>query len=168
MAALGDLRSRDLIALEEGTWRLEAPLKDIDFEMPESLQQMIELQIDRLSATEQRLLEIASNPKKFPLSITMAAAVANAEPDSMEELFEKLARRHQIIRRAGFINYRSGHSPCYEIVHVLYRQVVYRRIGLARRPATSPEPWARVPRPWPKRASGIDEVLQKLPRLYMT
>ncbi|HME31556.1 MAG TPA: hypothetical protein VKG65_02275, partial [Terriglobales bacterium] len=44
-----------------------------------------------------------------------------------------LARRHRVVRSAGFRNYRSGPSPCYEFVHVLYREVVYGRIGSARR-----------------------------------
>lgn len=38
-----------------------------------------------------------------------------------------------MIRPAGFRDYRTGTSLCYEFVHVLYREVLYRRIGPARK-----------------------------------
>jgi DNA-binding winged helix-turn-helix (wHTH) protein len=133
VAALDHMRDRGRIALENGVWQIKVSLEQIELEAPESLRQMIELQIERLSLEEQRVLEIASVLRKFSLSVTVGAAVANVDPDVIEELLEGLARRHQIIRPAGFRNYRNGTSPCYEFVHVLYRQVLYRRIGPARR-----------------------------------
>lgn len=133
VAALDHMRGRGLVAVENGTWQIKAPLEKIDLEAPESLRQMIELQIERLSEEEQRVLEVASVLRKFSLSVTVGALVANVEPDTFEQLLEGLARRHQIIRPAGFRNYRNGSSPCYEFVHVLYRQVLYQRMGPARR-----------------------------------
>ena len=133
VAALDDMRDQGLIAVENGTWQIRVPLERIDLEAPDSLRQMIELQIERLSTEEQRVLEVASVLTKFSLSVTVGAAVTNVEPDTFEELLEGVARRHQIIRRAGFRNYRNGPSPCYEFVHVLYREVLYRRMGSARR-----------------------------------
>src|ERR1700732_1618755 len=132
-AALDHMRDRGLIAIENGAWQLKVPLQGIDLEAPETLRQMIELQIDRLSVDEQRALEVASVLRTFSLSVTVGAAVACMPQDTFEELLEGLARRHQIIRPAGFKNYRNGTSPCYEFVHVLYRQVFYRRLGPVRR-----------------------------------
>jgi len=133
VAALDDMRDRGLIVLENGAWQLKVPLEKIDLQAPESLRQMIELQIERLSEEEQRLLEVASVLRKFSLSVTIGAAVSNLEPDRVEEVLERLARRHQMIRAAGFRDYRTGTSLCYEFVHVLYREVLYRRIGPARK-----------------------------------
>jgi predicted ATPase len=62
--------------------------------------------------------------------VTIGSAVAEVEPDTLEELLEGLARRHRIIRPAGFRSYRNGHSSCYDFVHELYRRVVYNRIPL--------------------------------------
>ena len=59
--------------------------------------------------------------------------MANIEPDTFEEILERLAKRHRVVRPAGFRDYRNGPSPCYECVHALYREVVYGRIGPARR-----------------------------------
>src|SRR5271166_4164333 len=133
VAALNHLCDRGVIALEDGSWHLRVPLEKIDVEAPETLRQMIELRIERLSPDERRVLEIASVIRRYPLSVTIGAAVSNLQPDTVEELLEGLARRHQIIRPAGFRDYKTGTSPCYEFVHVLYCEVIYSRIGLARR-----------------------------------
>jgi DNA-binding winged helix-turn-helix (wHTH) protein len=132
VAALDHMRNRGLIAVENGAWRVKVPLENVDLAAPESLRQLIELQIERLSAEEQRILEIAS-VRRFPLSVTVGSAVANIEPDTIEELLEGLARRHQVVRPAGLRDYKTGPSLSYEFVHVLYRDVLYGRIGPARR-----------------------------------
>ena len=50
VAALDHMRDRGLIAVENGAWQIKVPLETIDLQAPESLRQLIELQIDRLSA----------------------------------------------------------------------------------------------------------------------
>ena len=60
VATLDHLRERGLIAVENGTWQIKVPLETIDLQAPESLRQLIELQIERLSEEEQRALEVAS------------------------------------------------------------------------------------------------------------
>ena len=60
VAALDHLRERGLIAVENGTWQIKAPLETIELQAPESLRQLIELQIEGLSEEEQRALEAAS------------------------------------------------------------------------------------------------------------
>jgi DNA-binding winged helix-turn-helix (wHTH) protein/tetratricopeptide (TPR) repeat protein len=135
VAAVVHLRDRGLVALENDGWQINSPLKEMEVKAPESLRQMIELQIERLSAEEQRVLEVASVLREFSLSVTIGSAVTDIAPENLEQLLEGLARRHQVIRPAGFRNYRSGPSPCYEIVHALYRDVLYSRIGPTRRRA---------------------------------
>jgi DNA-binding winged helix-turn-helix (wHTH) protein/tetratricopeptide (TPR) repeat protein len=133
VTALDHMCDRGLIALENGSWHLRVPLEKIDLKAPETLRQMIELRIERLSTEEQRVLEIMSLPKRFSLSVAVGSAVANVEPETFEEWMEGLARRHQIVRSAGFRDYRTGPSPCYEFAHALYKHVVYGRIAPARR-----------------------------------
>src|SRR5271165_3713826 len=133
VATLNHMCDRGLIALENGSWHLRVPLEKIDVEAPETLRQMIELRIERLSAEEQRALEVMSVHRNFSSSVAVGSAVATVEPNAFEEILEGLAKRHRIIRPAGFRDYRNGPSPCYEFVHVLYREVVYGRIGSARR-----------------------------------
>jgi DNA-binding winged helix-turn-helix (wHTH) protein len=135
VAAVVHLRDRGVVALANEGWEIKVPLEEIEVKVPESLLQMIELQIERLSAEERRVLEVASVLKKLSLSVTIGSAVMNIAPENLEELLEGLARRHQVIRPAGFRRYRSGPSPCYEFRHVLYREVLYGRMGPARRRA---------------------------------
>jgi predicted ATPase len=52
VAALEHMRNRDVIAVANGIWQFNEPLENIALEAPESLRQMIELQIERLSADE--------------------------------------------------------------------------------------------------------------------
>src|SRR5271163_3605077 len=125
VAALDHMCARGLIALENGIWQVKVPLEKIDLEVPDNLRQMIEMRVERLSPEQQLVLEVMSLLQKSPLSVTVGSAISGLEPETFEEVMEGLARRHQVIRAAGFRNYRSGPSPCYEFVHVLYRHVIY-------------------------------------------
>ncbi len=133
VAALKHLQDQGLIALENGAWHINVPLDKVDLAAPDTLRHMIEIQIERLSPEEQEVLEVASVLRKFSLAVTIGAAVANLEPDVVERLLDEVARRYHIIRPAGFREYRNGPSACYEFTHVLYRQVLYSRIGPERR-----------------------------------
>ena len=55
-----DLIAQGGLAEVEGRWVLNAAVEVLESRVPESLQQMIERQIERLSAEEQRVLEVAS------------------------------------------------------------------------------------------------------------
>jgi DNA-binding winged helix-turn-helix (wHTH) protein len=133
VTALNHMRDRDLIAVENGAWQLKAPLEKISLEAPDTLRRLIELQIDRLCPEEQQALEVASVLRKFSLSVAVGAAVAGVPPETFERSLEGLARKHRLIRQAGVRHHRHGTFACYEFVHVLFRQVVYSRMGPKRR-----------------------------------
>ena len=74
-AALDHLTQQGLLAREPDRWQLRVPLEDIDLGVPESLRQVIEAQIARLSPEEQRALEVASvTGAVFTASVSAAAA----------------------------------------------------------------------------------------------
>jgi predicted ATPase len=60
VAAIEHLTKRGLISRDRGHWELRLALETIDLEVPDSLGQMIEMRIARLSQQEQRVLEAAS------------------------------------------------------------------------------------------------------------
>jgi predicted ATPase len=130
---LDDLQDRGVIAVENGTWHIKVPLESIHLETPESLRQMIELQIEKLSADEQRVLELAS--------VTGMSFTANAndlgtteDQEKLENTCEHLARRQHIVRRMGWRRFPDGTTwQCYEFAHELYREVFYRRQAPSRR-----------------------------------
>ena len=136
VAALDHMRGRRLIALENGGWQIKVPLEKIDLEAPDSLRQMIELQIERLSDEEQRVLEAASVTGGL-FTTAVRAAAANVDEDSFEDSCESLTRRHQIVRSADPQEFPDGTiSRRYEFVHALYRDVLYRRQPPGRRAKT--------------------------------
>jgi predicted ATPase len=131
VAALDHLRRRGLIAMENGTWHLMAPLESIYLEAPESLRQMIELQIERLSKEEQRVLEIAS---VAGISFTANLHALTIDREAFESVCEDLSRRQLMVRRRVSNLFSGGMmSECYEFTHALYREVFYRRQTPARR-----------------------------------
>src|SRR4030095_14994497 len=59
-AIVQELSKKGFIAQEGSSWRLTRPLQDVDPGVPETLKQMLELQLDRLSSPEQLILKSAS------------------------------------------------------------------------------------------------------------
>jgi predicted ATPase len=134
VAALDDMTERGLISRNKGSWQLGVALKGIDLEVPNSLQQIIEAQIERLSPEEKRVLEVASLQGQTRFSVASRAAIMDMEPEAFEDLCETLSRRHRIVRSSGSEKLADGTATaCYEFVHALYREVCYRRIAPGRR-----------------------------------
>ena len=132
MSILDDLRDRSMIAIESGTWQIKVPIESVHLEVPESLREMIELQIEKLSADEQRVLEIAS---VGGLSFTSNADALGARVDQekFETICEELSRRQHMVRRTVPRKFPDGTiSQCYEFMHSLYREVFQQRQSLGR------------------------------------
>jgi DNA-binding winged helix-turn-helix (wHTH) protein len=133
VTVLEHLRDRQLIKLQGGDWTLTVPLKDVQLRAPESLRQMIEVQIGRLTEEERRVLEAASVTGPM-FSTVVCAVAANIDLDRFEELCEELARRDQIVRPGDPIRFPDGAmSERYEFVHSMYSEVLYTRQTAGRR-----------------------------------
>jgi predicted ATPase len=133
VAALDHMKDQDLIDSEKGSWRVKVPLERVELEVPESLREMIELQIEQLGEDELRVLEVASVTGGL-FTTAVRAAAANIDAERFEELCEDLARRHQIVRSANSHEFPDGTTSArYEFVHSLYREVLYNRQTRSRR-----------------------------------
>lgn len=136
VAALEHMTQRGFVSSEDGTWKLTLPLEAIALEVPESLRQMIEIQIDRLNAEEQEVLEVASllSVGRSQFVVALRAAIDDLERAAFEDVCERLSRRQCILRSSSPEKLPDGTvSACYEFVHALYREVCYRRMAPARR-----------------------------------
>jgi len=123
---LDHMRDRGLIALENGTWQIKVPIESIYLEAPENLRQMVELQIERLSAEEQRVLEVASLAGVS--FIAKANALGIVDKEKFENVCVELSRRQHLVRRTASHHFPDRTSPqCYEFAHALYREVFYHR-----------------------------------------
>jgi predicted ATPase/DNA-binding winged helix-turn-helix (wHTH) protein len=114
-------------------WRQLAPFPEVDTGLPDELLQMIELEVERLSPNDQRLLEAASLINvAFPAWAVAAALESDAA--EIEDACDDLARRLHFVRRAGQDELPDGsRSAFYVFAHGLYREVLYQRQSASRR-----------------------------------
>jgi predicted ATPase/DNA-binding winged helix-turn-helix (wHTH) protein len=133
IAMLEHLIAQSLIRQEAGVWQLRSALAEIDMGVPTALSEMIELQIDRLDAADQRLLEAASLIGViFPA--WAAAAALDGDLEDIEDQYEKLTRRLHFLHPAGHDELPDGtQSASYVFAHGLYREVLRARQSPARR-----------------------------------
>jgi DNA-binding winged helix-turn-helix (wHTH) protein/tetratricopeptide (TPR) repeat protein len=133
IATLKHMRAQGLIAQENAGLTLTVPLQEVGVRAPESLQQMIESQIERLSDEERRALDAASVAGVL-FSTVVTVAAANMDVEDFEYLCEGVRHRHQLVRSAEPQEFPDGTaSGRYEFAHALYREAFYRLLAPGRR-----------------------------------
>ena len=135
IAVLEHLSARGFIKRTDRAWELRRPLSSVDLEIPESLRQVIEAQVQALRPDDQRVLEVASIAG-VTFTPVVSAVTGNLDPADFEERCDALARRHHVLRVADTEAMPGGEiAQRYEFLHALYREVLYRRQSPARRAA---------------------------------
>jgi len=133
IAMLEHLIAQGFLRQETGVWQLRSALAEIDMGVPTALSEMIEMQIDRLDAADQRLLEAASLIGVI-FSAWAAAAALDGDLEEIEDQYEKLARRLHFLHPAGHDELPDGtQSASYVFAHGLYREVLRSRQSPSRR-----------------------------------
>src|SRR5262249_47607390 len=129
VAIVQDLLKKGVIASHGEIWSVTVPLEEFAPGVPETLQQLLELQFDSLNAFEQRVLRNASVVgERF--TIRSLNSMLQTELTQVEDLCEALARKQQFIRSTGSKEFPGGESAAqYEFVHSLYRQALYRQLS---------------------------------------
>ena len=117
----------------EGGFEWELHAGDIEASIPAGLAQTIEIEIERLSAEEQTILEAGSlTGISFP--VWSVAAALDKDVAAVEEACDALARRLYFVEHAGTDELPDGtQSEFYVFAHELYREVLYRRQPPTRR-----------------------------------
>ncbi|MGX2030586.1 MULTISPECIES: AAA family ATPase [Methylocaldum] len=101
--------------------------------IPDNLLEMIDAQIDRLSASERRLLEMAS-VFGVEWSAALLAAVSGEDLATIELCCDELRRRGQMLKSCGADEWADGiMAGRYGFRHSLYREILYRRLAPGRR-----------------------------------
>ena len=129
----GEIRDEHAPKADAGPWQQAQPWPEVEAVVPHQLARMIELELERLTQDEQRLLEAASLMHvAFPA--WAVAAALELDPVEVEEACDGLARRLHFVVRAGQDELPDGsRSAFYVFAHGLYRQVLYQRQSEARR-----------------------------------
>ena len=130
----GVLRQQD----DNRTWRLASETSAwqavLETRVPQSVRAMIELQLQRLAPREQQVLEAAAVAGVECSAAAAAAALAENDIVAVEQVCDELARRHRFLEPAGVAEWPDGTvSSNYRFAHELLHNVVYERLGVARR-----------------------------------
>jgi DNA-binding winged helix-turn-helix (wHTH) protein/tetratricopeptide (TPR) repeat protein len=123
----------ELVALrvlepEDDRWRLRRPVAEIARAVPESLRQLVEVQVARLEPEAQRVLEAASVLGN-EFTIGSVAAGLDVDPLTIEERCDALARQGQFLSAAGlFVRPDGTNVARYRFTHSLYPHAIAERV----------------------------------------
>src|SRR5262249_7913529 len=129
----GDLETKRLVVEENGHWQLRANLEEVGRQRPESITQLIDIQMDRLSGAEQRVLEAGSvvGPS---FTVGLVAAALEDEDENVEELCQGLSRRQSFLRHAGSEEWPDGTIQTrFALAHALFQHAAIERSTPSRR-----------------------------------
>ena len=138
---LGDLEHRGVLKLLDGRWQLMIPAADVPAHHPDTVTRLIDSQIDRLTADEQRVLEAASIAGAIFTSAVVAFAL-DLDTDRVDAICETLANERRFLSVMGTetwpdgtIQYRYGFTHAMIQYAALVRnpsatvRLLHRRIG---------------------------------------
>jgi tetratricopeptide (TPR) repeat protein len=121
------------LAHDDGAWRVRRTEEELAHDVPESVRQLLEQEVESLARDDTRLLEAAACVGR-QFSAASAAAGAAVETEHAEARCMELARRCHFLREAGIAHWPDGTvASRFAFVHDLHRQVLYERIPAARR-----------------------------------
>ncbi|MGE0821617.1 MAG: AAA family ATPase [Candidatus Binatia bacterium] len=119
---------------EAGQWIVQADkVNEVGQGIPDTLRQLIERQVERLSEAEQHLLEVASSVGVEFATVDVAAGLSTTV-EEIEASCERLARAGQWLSLVGFVESPDGTvGGRYSFLHAMYHEVIYSRITEVRR-----------------------------------
>lgn len=116
----------------EGHWILDVPVKELAASAPETLSQMIQKQVERLTEDEQAMLAVGCVAgSEFSAAVGTAGGI---DVEEAERRCDTLARRGQFLRAAGVAEWPDGTvAGRYAFIHSLYQHVLYGRLPFGHR-----------------------------------
>ncbi len=133
VALVEQLVDKGLIREDRGRWLATGRMDRLDPDVPETLRQMLEAQIEHLGELEQGVLRAASVAgRRF--SAWAVSAALNDDPSRVEQVCEGLASRQQLLRRCGVQELPGGAASAqYEFRHILYREALDAQLPASQR-----------------------------------
>jgi predicted ATPase len=130
---LEHLVRQGLVVRRAGEWTLRVGAEAVATGLPEGVRQLIMRRFDDLPPEARRVLEAASVVGE---AFTVAAVAAGAQclVEAVEAVCEELAAQQRFLDDTGLTRWPDGTSSGrYRFQHALYLQVLYERLGTARR-----------------------------------
>jgi DNA-binding winged helix-turn-helix (wHTH) protein/predicted ATPase len=138
----------------DGRWELSVPVDDIAPDVPDTLWQLVDRQIERLTPDEQAVLALGSVAgAEFSAAL---ATVDDIDAHRAEACCAALARREQFLRGDGRAEWPDGTiAGRYAFIHALYRNVLYARVSIGHRVGLHLRIGARLERAYGRQAGEI-------------
>jgi DNA-binding winged helix-turn-helix (wHTH) protein len=132
VSLLDDVARRRMVVERDGTWEVTVTADELRAHRPESVRQLIDIGLDRLTLDEQRVLECAAVVGlEFPP--VLVAAALDRPVEDVDELCDGLVRRGLFLRRAGVGEWPDGSETVrYAVTHGLVHEVCLARSAAAR------------------------------------
>lgn len=128
-AMLDHLEQQGVLSRTNSRWTLTMPLEKVDPGVPETLRQMLEMQLEHLTQAERGLLECASVAGQH-FTAWAVTTMLRRDPSAVEETCQALADGQQFLKLSGMRSLGGGPPTLeYEFKHSLYREVLYRRLS---------------------------------------
>jgi DNA-binding winged helix-turn-helix (wHTH) protein/tetratricopeptide (TPR) repeat protein len=132
-AMLDHLAQQGVLTEAGGRWKMTVPVEQVDPGVPETLKQMLEMQLQHATEAELQLLKCASVAGLRFTTWSIAAMLAS-DPGTVDGMCEALVERQQFLKAAGTRELGKGISTAeYQFRHALYREVLYRRLTTPQR-----------------------------------
>ncbi len=127
-----ELEGQGFILQAEGKWELSTSVQDMAARRPDSIRRLIDVQIDRLGAGEQRIVEVASVAgMTFPAGVV--AHALEADPLEVDAACESLANERRFLRYVGTETWPDGTIQS----RYAFRHALFQHAALARTMATA-------------------------------
>jgi DNA-binding winged helix-turn-helix (wHTH) protein/tetratricopeptide (TPR) repeat protein len=138
VALVDDLESRGMIGQVDEAWQLTASVAEVARRRPDTVRQLIDIQVDRLTTNEQRILE-AAGIFGARFAAGCVGYVLELAADDVDTLCEGLANEHRFLRFVSAEPWPDGTiQSVYAFAHALYRDA-----ALARVPSATKRAWHR-------------------------
>jgi predicted ATPase len=132
-AMLDHLVQQGVLSKTGGRWAMTVPLDQVDPGVPETLRQMLQLQLRHLTSGERRLLECASVAGQ-PFTAASVATMMDFDVAEVEEKCQALVEGQRFLKLAGVRDvFSSALIVEYEFTHTLYREVLSRGLSATER-----------------------------------
>lgn len=133
ITAIDSMIAGGVIVRSSGGWDLDGAVSRLPSLVPDSLREIIEMQIRRLDDADQELLSIAC-VAGLRFNAALIAEELETDAETAEQRCERLAERNMILRRDGCDELPDGTvTIAYTFQHSLYYEVLHRRQAPLRR-----------------------------------
>jgi predicted ATPase len=129
---LDDLEARGLIRERQGRWELSTTVEDVAARRPDSILRLIDTQIDRLGAGEQRIVETAA-VAGMTFTAGAVASALQANVDDVDSACESLANERRLLQYGGTETWPDGTVQS----RYAFRHALFQHTALARNTAAT-------------------------------